>query len=163
MYNTYVEVYTDQTKNIFGNFSQSFKLVLLFSGSLDSVHYDILDFNNNNINILNKKLNFLRHGKKNVLRINQNVDEVSNFGKMSYDCKFYSAVFWQEERNKSNCYHNETIRLSPLSKYDDNLKNLLLNDNHFSNLIRYYNNLFCFATFGANFKHQQQKVIKRYT
>ena len=140
IYNVYVEVYNNQTKNIFGKFSQSFKLVLLFSGAIDSGHYDILDLSNNNIkahiaqinknkrllkrklilnddevNISNKKLNYLRRRKENVSN-NKTVDEISYFGKMSYVCKFCSAVFWQEERNKSHCCHSGTVRLSPLSK-----------------------------------------------
>ena len=78
---------------------------------------------------------------------------------MSVTCKFCSAVYWDQERIKSNCCHNGTIALSSLSPYNQNLKDLLLHDNNFRLLIRYYNNLFCFATFCTNVKNINQKAI----
>ena len=51
------------------------------------------------------------------------------------------------------------IILSPLSIYDEKLKNLLLNDKNFRHLIRYYNNLFCFAKFNANVINNKKQAI----
>ena len=66
-------------------------------------------------------------------------------------------MFWKEEK-KINCCQKGKIILSPLSIYDEKLKNLLLNDNNFRHLIRYYINLFCFATFNANVINNKNKL-----
>ena len=78
---------------------------------------------------------------------------------MNYKCSYCSEVFWKEEKKQSNCCQNGNIVLSPLSNYDTKLKHLLLNDQIFRYLIRYYNNLFSFATFNANIKYEKKKAI----
>ena len=108
----------------------------------------------NNVKISKRKLK-----SRNFCNNDKSLNDPSYFGEMSYTCKFCSAVFWKEDRMKSNCCHNGTIYISPLSPYNENLKDLLLHDIHFRLLIRYYNNLFCFATFCANVKNENQKAI----
>ncbi|OXU16508.1 hypothetical protein TSAR_001351, partial [Trichomalopsis sarcophagae] len=88
-----------------------------------------------------------------------NVTETSYFGKMTIECKYCSAMFRKEKIKKSGCCHNSSIVLSPLSEYNRDLKQLLFYDSHFRHLIRYYNNLFCFATFSANVIHEKQKAV----
>ena len=87
------------------------------------------------------------------------MQDTSYFGEMTYVCKKCLAVYWKEEKHKSNCCHNGTVILSPLSDYDEKLKHMLLHDQTFRYLIRYYNNLFCFATFNANVKQEKKKGI----
>ena len=77
---------------------------------------------------------------------------------MNYICEYCGAKFWEEEKIY-NCCQKGKICISPLSKYDEKLKFLLLHDNTFRHLIRYYNNLFCFATFNANVIHNKNKAI----
>ena len=96
--------------------------------------------------------------KSDKLKISQLSDK-SDFGEMTYKCNYCSAFYWKEETNKSSCCDNGNIFLSPLSKYNEQLKHLLLHDMNFRILIRYYNNLFSFATFSANVKCENQKAI----
>ena len=64
-----------------------------------------------------------------------------------------------KKKKKFNCCQKGKIILSPLSIYDEKLKNLLFNDKNFRHLIRYYNNLFCFATFNANEINNKKQAI----
>ena len=73
---------------------------------------------------------------------------------MNYFCPYCKAAYWKEESQKSNCCQKGTNILPPYSKYDGKMKSLLLQDTHFRHLIRYYNNLFSFATFNANVVHK---------
>ena len=45
---------------------------------------------------------------------------------MNYVCEFCAAVYWEEEHNKSICCSKGKIMLSPLSTYNETLKNVLL-------------------------------------
>ena len=165
-----------------GNSNSLLNLTLLFNGPYDSGHFDIFDYENSDIQkelkkFYNKKANILKRKNENKMKekvlekklklikifdiskhnsIN-NFKNINYLGAMTFKCLHCSAKFWKFEKRKSNCCQNGKIRLSPLSEYDKYLKNLLLYDNDFRNLIRYYNNLFCFASFNANVIHDQKK------
>lgn len=47
---------------------------------------------------------------------------------MTYECKYCSAKFWEQERQILSCCNDGKICLIPLSRYDDDLKKLLLYD-----------------------------------
>ena len=111
--------------------------------------------------------NILKTKRINQTKINSEADsellnnnENSYFGEMTYKCKWCCAFYWKEEKSKSNCCSSGKIVLSPLSKYDNRLKNLLLYDKTFRSLIRYYNSLHSFLTFNAKVKYNnnQQSV-----
>lgn len=70
---------------------------------------------------------------------------------MDYKCKWCSAMYWKEEISKSHCCSKGTIVLSPLSKYPENLKKLLLYDQNFRLFIRYYNSLHSFVQFNVKY------------
>ena len=78
---------------------------------------------------------------------------------MNIKCNYCGAMFWKEVQKKFNCCQKGKIILSPLSMYDEELKYLLLHDKNFRHLIRYYNNLFCFATFNANVLNDKKQAI----
>lgn len=65
----------------------------------------------------------------------------------------------RKNKKKYNCCQRGKVILSPLNTYDKELKSILLHDKLFRSLIRYYNNLFCFATFSTNVQHQKIKAI----
>ena len=185
MYNIQVSVHSNNANDIysFGNNSSSQKLMLLFDGNFDSGHYDIFEYFNDSVKseILQLKKNNRKRkidsqtdtkirNKKSKLIVDYNRQKnkrtkkkelncSSYLGEMNYKCRYCSAVFWNEEQKKSNCCQNGNIILSPLSNYDAKLKHLLLNDDIFRYLIRYYNNLFGFATFNANIKYEKKKAI----
>lgn len=154
-------------KNIFPNCVPNKKL------KLDIVNKNhVSDSNNLEINkdkYENRKrkidLQNCTTNKKIKLEINQEkikcskLKEDSYYGEMTYRCSFCFAVYWKEERKKSNCCHSGKVILSPLSKFDSLLKNMLLYDKYFRHLIRYYNNLYSFATFSANVINEKQKAI----
>ena len=168
--------------------NNDYQLKLLFSGNLDNGHYDILEYqninvkcekekrkqnncykrkidNNNydNLQIDNKRLklteSFSALNVNKHKRSKKKLEYESYFANMSYVCEFCSAVYWKEEKNKSICCSKGKIVLSPLSTYNKTLENHLMYDNKFRTLIRYYNNLFCFATFSANVKYENKKAI----
>lgn len=68
---------------------------------------------------------------------------------MDYTCEYCSATYWKEEKYKTKCCHKGTIKIPPLTSYPHQLKNLLWSDDQFRKNIRYYNNLFSFASFDA--------------
>lgn len=119
-----------------------------------------------NVEIKDNEKDNKNNSKKIKININRkrkngdkNIKYESYLGEMSVKCEFCSAVFWKEEQKKNNCCHRGKIILSPLSKDNENLKKLLLFDKIFRSLIRYYNNLFCFATFSTNVKNEKTKGI----
>lgn len=82
-----------------------------------------------------------------------------DLGRMEVQCQFCGAVYWKQEKYKSICCHKGTVYIPQYSEYNEKLKKLLINDNDFRLLIRYYNNLFSFATFSANVLGDQDKSI----
>ena len=117
-----------------------------------------------NKNKINEKVPEKKMKLKKLFDINEhnsknNFENINYLGAMTFECSHCSAKFWKFEKRKSNCCQNGKIRLSPLSEYDNNLKDLLMYDDDFRNFIRYYNNLFCFASFNANVIHDRKKAI----
>lgn len=154
------------------------RLTLLFSGNNDDGHYDILNYDDLNIekklkenkNLTGRKRKILYDNtcddqcekrKLDKLKFEKEIEynETSNYGEMTIEWSFCNAKFWTEERIKTNCCKNKKIILPKLSHFDEKLKNLLLNDSDFRILIRYYNNLFSFATFNAKVLHDNTKAV----
>jgi hypothetical protein len=153
----------------------------MFTGNDDYGHYNIIEYINIGIKSVLTKLKYKKYSLKRkidekIQEDNQSlkklkktnyvfeIDEenLSFFGEMDVICKYCSAIYWRNEKRR-NCCQQGKIILPKLSIYDDNLKNVLLNDDTFRQLIRYYNNLFCFATFNANVKFQKTKAIYNLT
>lgn len=87
-----------------------------------------------------------------------NVDYL-DFGEMNYKCIYCGAMFWSIEFSKKSCCHGGKVVISPLKDYDKELKDLLLHNKIFRQLIRYYNTSFSFATFHAKtVSHSQNGV-----
>ena len=73
-----------------------------------------------------------------------------------YVCK---ALYWKNEKLRNNCCHGGKVKLPKLSKYNENLKDLLL-DRKFRDLIRYYNSEYSFVTFVTkDLDHNNEKGI----
>lgn len=83
----------------------------------------------------------------------------SNFGEMNYKCKYCSALYWSKESFKKLCCNDNTVSIPPLSPYNNNLKKLITKDSDFRKMIRYYNNSFSFATFGARYIYSNTQQI----
>lgn len=122
---------------------------------------------NDKVNILSNDVNELSEVKKikEVQKLSKKTNKKINlktncdFGDMNWKCEFCGAVYWKEERQKSNCCQKGKVTLSPLSDYNKKLKTLLLHDKTYRQLIRYYNNIFSFATFRANVSNEKQKAV----
>ena len=71
-----------------------------------------------------------------------------DFGDLNVPCKHCNALYFKAERFVNNCCHGGKVTLPQLSKYPNELKNLLY-DRQFRDLIRCYNNQFAFCTFNA--------------
>lgn len=110
-----------------------------------------------NVEIEKCKINIVVKPNKHVVK-QSDLKKESFFGDMTYKCKFCSALYWRAETRKNRCCNKGRICLPPLSKYNETLRKLLF-DNSFRLLIRYYNNLFSFATFSANVQNEKKKAI----
>ena len=80
-----------------------------------------------------------------------------DFGGINYICSHCLVFFGHVEFSKKSCCHFGKVKLSPLTDYDKKMKNLLLYDLHYRQLIRYYNNRFSFASFSANVLNEHKK------
>ncbi|KAL7303446.1 hypothetical protein TKK_0004628 [Trichogramma kaykai] len=129
------------------------------NSSANQIVTNINSNNKNRLTEINQNQKKPVQKKQRPVTTKSNITSHSFYGKMNEKCIYRGAVYWKQEKNKSNCCRNGNIKLPVLSKYDEDLKNLLLTNSVFRHLIRYYNNLFCFATFCANFEHVQYQAI----
>lgn len=138
---------------------------------LDKIHngkkfnknsYQIAKLNNNRnsikSNIEKKKLKLIQENnninlnikeQRIILKYVKKYEYDKNYGSMNYICEFCKAAYWKQEYFKKSCCHNNKIKLNKLSIYSKKLRNLIWNNRKFRQNIRYYNNLFSFATFSA--------------
>ena len=120
---------------------------------------DTMNNNEDTALALAKKQKIKNKKKENL---NKNKGQ-SYYGEMDYFCQYCKAAYWKIETHKTNCCQKGTNILPPYSKYDDNMKKLLLHDSNYRRLIRYYNNLFSFATFNANVIQRRGKGVYNLT
>ena len=86
-------------------------------------------------------------------------EQYNDNGDMTEECKHCKALYWKNEKLRNNCYHGGKVKLPKLSKYNENLKDLLL-DRKFRDLIRYYNSEYSFVTFVTkDLDHNNEKGI----
>ena len=101
----------------------------------------------------------IKEGVQQVSKIWPHKISYVNFGDMNYICPHCSVFFWHVEFSKKSCCHFGKVKLPPLTDYDNKMKNLLLYDLNYRQLIRYYNNRFSFASFSANVLNEHKKGI----
>ncbi|OXU32223.1 hypothetical protein TSAR_008017 [Trichomalopsis sarcophagae] len=74
----------------------------------------------------------------------QNTDRVENMTLIRSNKR---RIIDKLQFSKKSCCNNGKIKLPILSDFNDRLKELIFNDKKFKDLIRYYNNIFAFASF----------------
>lgn len=95
--------------------------------------------------------------------LKESYHERSYHGAANHECQYCGAIFWHNERIKSNhgtityslCCKEGKIRIPPFKKPPEFLANLLnyngdSRSKHFIQKIRQYNRLFAFTSMGAN-------------
>ncbi|CAO2038896.1 unnamed protein product [Urochloa humidicola] len=95
--------------------------------------------------------------------LKESYPERSYYGVANHECQYCGAIFWYEERIKSNhgtitsslCCKGGKIRIPPFKKPPEFLANLLdyngdSRSKHFIQKIRQYNSLFAFTSMGGN-------------